>query len=318
MLPTLAEHTLRLALPVWDRLVVPLLTVLIYGFLGPAVYLIILAIGVDLAWPGGTHLREVVRRRGHARAGSGLSSDPSDVSAESPPLASAAAPSGDMSADADAADQAPSADPTSHIRRAVGGLVALAVLSTVITIWLADYPAEIQAPPLSTAFATLHREIFFFLVLVIGFVAGFLWTTGMRTARTTRAALTVLALSMSLSSVLLFYYIVESGLRDLLLVVALGIFAGELYVAGQHPTLMSEGLFAEVLRPLTAEDTLPTGDDGTVPGAEAQEDAEEWRAQTPTHSFVTADAPPAADDADAPESRPPTPSAGPPPGMTNG
>ncbi len=321
MLLTLADHAMRLAAPAWDHVIVPLFTFLIYGILGPAVYLLILIAGIDLAWPGGTSIRKAVSRRQHPRTTNTSSSSSAafEPPAESPTSAGPIDPAGATSSSSSATLQPVATDPTGQIRRAIGGLIALAVLSTVITLWLAGYPADMRAPLLSTAFSTSTRMIFFLFMLVLGFAGGALWTTGMRTARTARAALIVLAVSMSLSSTLVFFYIVESGLRDLLLVIALGIFSGELYVAAQHPTLMSEGLFAELLRPAAPEVAHPVSDDDTLSSSDTpDDDDDEWRAQTPIHSYISADTPPTDGERNTPTPPPPVPPAGAPPPMDGG
>jgi hypothetical protein len=68
----------------------------------------------------------------------------------------------------------------------------------------------------------------------------------MRQAGKARTSLSVLAISMSLAGTVLFFYLVQPNLRDILLVLALGTFSGELAAAAQHPMFLSEGLFAEL------------------------------------------------------------------------
>lgn len=213
----------------WSTPIVPALTVLIYGILAPAVFLIILLIGVELAWPGGTKFRHVIylARPVPPRAASRLR-----------------------------------AAPNFRTLCAVGGLIAVAVWSIVMTTWLAGYLRVSTAPQLAAAQATLSHLVTFLCVLAIGLYCGYAWARGMYLAENAQMSLRVIATSLSVAGTVLFFYMVEPLLHDLLLVVALGVFVGVLIVAARHPTLLSEGLFAELLTPtyvtlpyLAADDT---------------------------------------------------------------
>jgi hypothetical protein len=214
----------------WSTPIVPALTVLIYGILAPAVFLTILIIGVELAWPGGTKLRHVMymTRPVPPRAASRLRAEP-------------------------------------HFRTlcAVGGLIAVAVWSIVMTTWLAGYLRASSAPQLAAAQATTGNLIIFLIMLAIGLYGGYAWARGMYLATDAQTSMTVIATSLSLAGTVLFFYLVEPPLHDMLLVVALGVFVGVLTVAARHPTLLTEGLFAELLTPNFV--TLPylTADDGS-------------------------------------------------------
>ena len=217
----LAPATVLTALdtsPRWDSFVIVTLTILIYWILGPSVYLIMLLAGTELTWPRGTHLRPLLRRRGVA----------------SPVKAALAA------------------DPSARILRVVGGLFAVAVWASVVTLWLSNYLHDARAPQLTKA--SPGNLIIFLIVFWLGWLAGYTWVAGMRLASTGQACLIVIALSMSTSGSLLFFYIVEPNLRDLLLVVALGMFAGELSAVARHPMFFYEGLFSVLL---AHEEPLP-------------------------------------------------------------
>lgn len=244
------------AAPSWNSPIVPVLTVLIYGILAPAVFLLILITGVELAWPGGTRLRQLLRmaRPLPSRATSRLRAEP-------------------------------------HFRTlcTVGGLIAVAVLSVVMTAWLAGYWRTITAPQLAAANASPGNLLYFLFTLGAGLMGGFGWATGMRLARDARACLRILAISLSLSGTTLFFYLVEPVLHDTLLSLALGVFLGELTVAARHPTLLGEGLFAELLTPdymslpfLASPDASDTDMDhgGEVTDAMDTVDAAGWH----THS----------------------------------
>jgi hypothetical protein len=199
-----------------NRVVVPALTLLIYGLLGPAVYLTIVVVGVELALPGGSRAREWLARR---------------RSSTCPTTSSLAT------------------DPVFRIECVVAGFIALSTWSVVITAWLAGYLRSVHAPQLAISQYSSRHVAIFVITLLIGVLGGFLWADGMRRAATARASLAVLAISMSLAGTLLFFYLVEPGLRDMLIVLSLGIFSGELAVAARYPTFLSEGLFAELFIP---------------------------------------------------------------------
>lgn len=215
----LADLAAAFAPPSWGSLLILPLSFLIYVVLCPAIYLAILLFGIELALPRGTPVRALVRRRGEV--------SPVKI--------------------------ALSNDPTTRILSVVAGLFALAFWSTIVTFWLAGYLRNLPAPSLAASQATVLSAITFSVMLLVGLACGILWTTGVYSARTARASLTVLAISMSLSGTLLFFYIVEPNVRDVLLVLALGIFIGELAVAARHPTLMREGLFDVLRSPLEPE-----------------------------------------------------------------
>jgi hypothetical protein len=212
----LAELAAGLTPPSWGALLILPLSFLIYVVLCPAVYLTILLFGIELALPKGTPVRALVRRRG-------------EVSPIKIALAN---------------------DPTTRILSVVAGLLALAFWSTVVTFWLAGYLRELPAPSLAASQASTTHSVIFSITFLVGLAAGIMWTNGVRTADTARACLAVLAISMSLSGTLLFFFIVEPSVRDVLLVVSLGVFTGELAVAARHPTLMREGLIDVLRSPL--------------------------------------------------------------------
>ena len=212
--------------PSWQRVIEQLLTLVIYGLLGPAVYLTIVLVGVELAWPGGTRMRRWLQQR-----------RPAEYSTRSS-LAE---------------------DPTFRVECAVAGLIALAVWSVVITAWLAGYLHNVQglqlAPPPHTTIqhkTTQHATspvIGFAITSILGLIGGYSWARGMRRAASARASLAVLSISMSLAGALLVFYALEPNIRDILLVLALATFSGELIVTGRHPTFVTEGLFAELFVP---------------------------------------------------------------------
>jgi hypothetical protein len=236
-----------------------LLHVLIYDILGPAVYLIIVLVGVELAWPGGTRLRSWLQQHRPATA--------SDVSL----LAE---------------------DSTFRVECAVAGLIALSVLAVVITLWLAGHFRFVTTPvpklseihiavtqnsakatptativPAATPTTTVTHQgnnnqnqgttplpntlqvTIFAIALLLGLISGFGWAQGMRRAGGPRTSLIALSISMSLASTLLFFYLAVPKLQDTLVVFALGLFVGELAVGAWHPTFLSEGLFAELFIP---------------------------------------------------------------------
>lgn len=226
--------------PSLETLLVPPLRFIIYGVLGPLVYISVLVVGIELAWPGGTKARHwLLKRR----------------TVERP------------------ASSSLSADSTFLFQCVVGGFIALAAWSLVITSWLAGYLHGARAPQLSAAQASPANAAIFVITLGIGLLGGYSWATGMRRTRTSQMALAVIAASMSVAGSLLFFYAVEDGMRDLLLVLALGVFVGELAVAAGHPMLLGEGLFAELLIRATAPDT---SDEEGQPGEGDVEPAGEW------------------------------------------
>ncbi len=199
--------------PGLDRVIVPTLTLLIYGLLGPAVYLTIVLVGVELALPGGTRMRRWLQKH---------------RTSECPTTSELAA------------------DPIFRIECVVAGLIALSTWSVVITAWLAGYLRSVRAPQLAISQYSPRHVADFVITLLIGVLGGFIWADGMRRAASPRASLAVLSISMSLAGTLLFFYALEPALRDILIVLSLGIFSGELAVAARHPTFLTEGLFAEL------------------------------------------------------------------------
>jgi hypothetical protein len=245
----LAELAASFAPPSWGSLLILPLTFLIYVLLSPAVYLTILLFGIELALPKGTPARALVRRRG-------------EVSPVKIALAN---------------------DPTTRILSVVAGLLALAFWSTVVTFWLSGYLRDLPAPSLAASQASTSHAVIFSIAFFAGLVGGILWTNGVRTAATARASLGVLSLSMSLSGTLLFFYIVEPSVRDVLLVVSLGVFTGELAVAARHPMLMREGLFDVLRSPLE-----PETDDDTELSDMTDDDDDDSGRSARTGGWVTA------------------------------
>jgi hypothetical protein len=213
----LTELAAHLAPPTLSQLLFVPLHFLIYVIMGPLVYFSILIFGIELAIPGGTPLRALVRRNGA-------------VSPVKLALAN---------------------DPNTRLLSIVAVLFAVAFWSTVITAWLNKYFQTLVVPQL--IHPTPGSTLVFVTTFVIGLVAGDLWFTGIRLAQTARSSLGVLAISMALSGTLLFFYIVEPTLEDMLLVSALGIFIGELGVVARHPTLFHEGLFDVLRSPLESD-----------------------------------------------------------------
>jgi hypothetical protein len=226
--------------PGLDKVIVPTLTLLIYGLLGPAVYLTIVVVGVELAWPGGTRLRRWLQKH---------------RSSECPTTSDLAA------------------DPIFRIECVVAGLMALSTWSVVITAWLAGYLRSVHAPQLAISQYSPRHVTDFVITLFIGVLGGFIWADGMRRAASARASLAVLSISMSLAGMLLFFYAVEPGLRDILIVLSLGIFSGELAVAARHPTFLSEGLFAELFSSPEYSDEEWQDEQTSIEAAEPQEGA---------------------------------------------
>jgi hypothetical protein len=214
MLPVLAAVSERTSLS-WESLVAQVLTLLIYGVLGPAVYVNILFLGIELSLPRGTRMRRVLRAR--------LPPRPTAFSI---------------------ADN----DPYFHFLCGVGGLLALAAWSLVVTTWLSGYLHWTSAPQLAAPRASVPGTLTFALAAGLGVLGGYSWASGMRLARDGRACLIVVAASMSLSGIALFFFLVEPAARDTLLVLALSTFVGELTVAARHPSLWGEGLYGELLR----------------------------------------------------------------------
>jgi hypothetical protein len=252
MLPVLADVLLHHTPPAWETLIVGPLRFLIYGILAPAVYLVIVIIGIELAWPGRTKVRRMLwQRTGRQSPSSGLNGDP-----------------------------------TVPILCAVGGLIALAVWSAIVTTWLAGYLHAIPAPQLSVTHATKRSAAAFVAALVIGLGAGYAWLDGMRRASTARRCLAVLSISMSLAGTLLFFYALEASVRDILLALSLGIFGGELIVAARHPLLAREGLLAELVG-ASASQPAPEGaadwsaDSDNAAEGVADHDEAHWAPQTP-------------------------------------
>jgi hypothetical protein len=223
-----------------DKVLVPTLTLLIYGLLGPAVYLTIVVVGVELAWPGGTRVRNWLQKH---------------RSSECPTTS-------DLTA-----------DPVFRIECVVAGLIALSTWSVVITAWLAGYLRSVHAPQLAISQYSPRHVADFVITLLIGVLAGFIWADGMRRAASAQASLAVLSISMSLAGVLLFFYAVEPNLRDLLIVLALGTFSGELAVAARHPMFLTEGLFAELFIPPEYSDEGWQDEQASMEGAEPHEGA---------------------------------------------
>jgi hypothetical protein len=213
----LAEVAAQVTFPNWSSLLIQPLHFVIYDLLGPFVYLLILLFGIELAIPGGTPVRALVRRTGA-------------VSPVKIALAN---------------------DPQTRMLSTVAVLFALTAWATVITAWLNKYFQVISAPQLADPTPT--NALIFLTTIVIGLVAGDLWVTGVRSAQTARASLGVLAISMALSGTILFFYVVEPKLQDLLLSAALGIFTGELGAVARHPTLFHEGLFDVLRSPLESD-----------------------------------------------------------------
>lgn len=216
----LAELAAQPAPPTWGTLLFGPLHFLIYVVLGPLVYFTILLFGIEMAIPGGTPLRALVRRHGA-------------VSPVKIALAN---------------------DPTTRLLSVVAGLLALAFWSAVVTAWLAGYLQGLRAPQLTASQATFTSTLIFLTTFVVGLILGDLWANGVRLAQTARASLAVLVPSMALSGTMLFFYIVEPSVEDVLLVAALGIFIGELSVAARHPTIFHEGLFDVVRSPLQSDE----------------------------------------------------------------
>jgi hypothetical protein len=223
-----------------DRVIVPTLTLLIYGLLGPAVYLTIVLVGVELAWPSGTRMRRWLQKH---------------RTSECPTTSDLAA------------------DPNFRIECVVAGLIALSMWSVVITAWLAGYLRSVHAPQLTISEYSPRHVADFVITLLIGVLSGFIWADGMRRAASPRASLAVLSISMSLAGTLLFFYALEPGLRDILIVLSLGIFSGELAVAARHPTFLTEGLFAELFIPPEYSDEEWQDEQAGVEAAEPQEGA---------------------------------------------
>ncbi|HEX9055944.1 MAG TPA: hypothetical protein VF818_00290 [Ktedonobacterales bacterium] len=261
----------------WQTIIIGPLTFLIYGILGPALYLLILIIGAELAWPGGTRLRQLIRNLTGMRV-------------TSPTLGSVS---------------------TTHILCVVGGFIAVAVWSAAVTTWLAGYLHSIPAPQLSMAQASTPHVAVFVITLLIGMALGYVWVDGMRRAATGNAYLAMIAIPMSTSGTLLFFYAMEPGVRDILLVLALGIFGGELAAVARHPTLMREGMVAELLSvppsqlTLVEEAIIPAEDD------DADDDAHNgWRgrrrnsrvSEEPSHTLVGIHVPAAPPDTSAEQS----------------
>jgi hypothetical protein len=231
--------------PSWLQVVERLLTLLIYGLLGPAVYLTIVVVGVDLAWPGGTRMRRWLQQRQPAEYATTLR------------LAE---------------------DPSFRVECAVAGLIAVSVWSVVITAWLAGYlhnvPGLQLAPPQHTTIQHKTTQpatspVFGFAITsILGLIGGYSWADGMRRAASAQASLAVLSISMSLAGALLFFYALEPSLRDVLLVLALATFSGALIVTSRHPTFVTEGLFTELFVPAqpstSASDDLLGGNRSTM------------------------------------------------------
>jgi hypothetical protein len=222
----------------WSTLLYGPLHFVIYDMLCPVIYLLILAVGVELAIPGGTPVRALVRRHGA-------------VSPVKIRLAN---------------------DPATRVYSVVALLLALAIWSTIVTFWLSGFFRNLPAPSLSARTASTNSTLIFIVTFVVGLIAGDLWFTGLRSTQTARASLGVLTASMALSATALFFYAVEVPTQDILLVTALGIFVGELGVAARHPSLFHEGLFDVLRSPLesdeeaAAETDDDTGEGGIVDG----------------------------------------------------
>ena len=204
----------------------------IYDVLGPSVYGLILIFGIEMAVPGGTPVRALFRRHGA-------------VSPVKLALAN---------------------DPHTRTLSVVAVLLALSFWASVATAWLSGYWHHLPHPRLTNA--TVNDSVIFAAVLVVGLIAGDLWARGVRSVKTARSSLGVLAISMALSGTLLFFYIVEPPLQDALLVASLGIFVGELGVAARHPSIFHEGLFDVLRSPLESdlEEEEEEGDDARDDG----------------------------------------------------
>lgn len=195
----------------WDTVLVPPLHFLIYGILAPLVFAAILAADLELAWPGSLHLRHALARAGFQRVG-----DPPRFATE----------------------------PGFRVRCVVGALVAVAMWCLAMTLWLAGYLRGMVGPSLDASRASPRIVLIFVFTLILGGACGYEWVARMRQARDAAASLAVIAVSMSLTGTILFFYIVEAGLRDWFLALALGVVLGELAAAAHQPGLLLEGLFA--------------------------------------------------------------------------
>jgi hypothetical protein len=225
----LAELAANTPPPNWSALLIQPLHFLIYDLLCPLIYLLILALGIELALPGGTPVRALFRRNGA-------------VSPVKIALAN---------------------DPATRILSWVALLLALAFWATVVTFWLSGYLHDVPAPRLLARTASTSGSLVLITAFIVGFIGGDLWVNGVRTAQTARTSLGVLSISMALSATLLTFYIIEPALQDVLLVTALGIFTGMLGVVARHPSLFHEGLF-DVLRSPLESDEEEIAEDGVV------------------------------------------------------
>lgn len=246
--------SLAVPLVTGDAGLAPPLHFIIYGILGPLVFATILAVGIELSWPGSLRLRRLLGRVGMLREG-----DPPYFATE----------------------------PGFRVRCAIGGVVAVTIWCVAITLWLAGYLRDATGPSLAISQASLRHELIFVFTLILGTVSGFEWVARMRQAESAAASLAVIAISMSLAGTLLFFYIADPGLRDWFLVLALGVVLGELAAAAQRTGSLPEGLFAVLLvaPPQSAEPVeteLPPLD--TV-------DADAWHAAVPPRGPWTNDAP---------------------------
>ena len=205
------EMLLAAPLIAWDMALVPPLRFLIYDILAPLVFMTVLIAGFELAWPGSLRLRRMLTLLGALRIG-----DPPSFTEE----------------------------PGFRTRCAVGGLVAASMWSLAITLWLAGYLHGVNGPSLAISQASPRHVLVFLFTLILGGALGYEWIDRMRRVRDAAASLAVIAVSMSVAGTVLFFYIVEPGLRDWFLALALGIVLGELTAAAQHPHLLQEGLFA--------------------------------------------------------------------------
>ncbi|HEY7782550.1 MAG TPA: hypothetical protein VIC85_20320 [Ktedonobacterales bacterium] len=227
------------------------LSFVIYVILCPIIYLTILGACLQLAWPGGTKLRGVAKLPAVFRQ----------------PLAPRM-----------------SDDPTFRLLCAIGGLISLAVWSAVITNWLANQKIGFPKPSLYQPQSDDTKR--FIAILIVGLIAGGAWILAMRFARRPQMALVVIAVSMSVAGTLLFYYALESQMRDGLLVLSLGIFLGELITVAMKPSGLGEGLFAELLlAPGTADDEVVEEDAG-----EPDPEDDPWRPRSRVWQGTPADA----------------------------
>lgn len=235
-----------------DLITVPL-AIAVRVVLCPLIYLFILAVGTELAWPGRTKLGDFPKL---------------------PPIYRQA--QGPRQSD----------DPTFRLQCGIGGLIALAVWSAVITNWLAT--KDIPIPQAQLSGSTDGDHVKLVGALIFGLIAGAAWVTAMRLARRPQVSLVVIAVSMSVTGSLLFYYAVDfqNHSRDVLLVLSLGIFLGQLITVAMNPATLGEGLFAELLLAPEPAESEATEDDG----GDSDPEDDPWRPRSRVWQGTPADA----------------------------